>query len=178
MRHQPTGKATLILPHLDQQNQPQSNTPLIKTQLGRSASFCLLGGTSQRAYEQSGKVISTDSIKHTQGCILFSISFVYIVGTGTLCGAKFKIIDEGGKNMFKKNMGRLDRMVRFIVGAALIPIGLFLLGGWQGNLFGIIVAIFALVPLLTSLIGFCPGYIPFGISTLGKKQNSTKLSIT
>ncbi|MFQ5580924.1 MAG: DUF2892 domain-containing protein [Nitrospiria bacterium] len=78
--------------------------------------------------------------------------------------------------MFKKNMGRLDRIVRFIVGAALIPIGLFLLGGWQGNLFGIIVALFALVPLLTSLIGFCPGYIPFGISTLGKEQNSTKFS--
>ncbi len=35
--------------------------------------------------------------------------------------------------MFKKNMGRLDRIVRFIVEAALIPIGLFLLGGWQGK---------------------------------------------
>ena len=36
--------------------------------------------------------------------------------------------------MFKKNMGWLDRTVRFIVGVALIPTGLFLLGGWQGNL--------------------------------------------
>ena len=78
--------------------------------------------------------------------------------------------------MFKKNMGRLDRMVRFIVGAALIPAGLGGLGGWQGNLFGIIVTLLALVPLLTSLIGFCPGYIPFGISTLVREQHSAKFS--
>ena len=78
--------------------------------------------------------------------------------------------------MFKKNMGQLDRALRFIVGVALIPIGLFLLGGLQGNLPGILVAVFGVVPLLaTSLIGFCPGYIPFGISTLGRNANSTKL---
>ncbi len=78
--------------------------------------------------------------------------------------------------MFKKNMGRLDRTLRFIAGVILIPIGLFLLGGWQGNLIGILVVIFALVPLVTSLIGFCPGYVPFGISTRGKEQGSTTLS--
>jgi hypothetical protein len=78
--------------------------------------------------------------------------------------------------MFKKNMGQLDRALRFIAGVALIPIGLFLLGGLQGNLPGILVAIFGVVPLLaTSLIGICPGYIPFGISTLGRNANSTKL---
>ncbi len=80
--------------------------------------------------------------------------------------------------MVKQNMGRLDRTLRFIVGVALIPIGLFALGGWQGNLIGILVVAFALVPLVvTSLTGFCPGYIPFGISTtLGREQNPTKLS--
>jgi hypothetical protein len=78
--------------------------------------------------------------------------------------------------MFKQNMGQLDRTLRFIVGVALIPIGLFALSGWQGNLIGILVVAFALVPLVTSLTGFCPGYIPFGISTLGREQNPTKLS--
>lgn len=67
--------------------------------------------------------------------------------------------------MLRQNMGRLDRTVRFIVGAALIPIALFALGGWQGNLGGILVGAFAVVPLLTSLTGFCPAYVPFGIST-------------
>ena len=79
--------------------------------------------------------------------------------------------------MFKKNMGQLDRVLRFVVGVALIPTGLFLLGGLQGNLFGILIAVFGVVPLLvTSLTGFCPGYIPFGISTLGRNPNSIKLS--
>ncbi len=71
--------------------------------------------------------------------------------------------------MFKKNLGRADRMVRFVIGVALIPIGLFLLGGWQGNPDGVLVAILALAPLATSLIGFCPAYLPFGISTLKAK---------
>jgi hypothetical protein len=79
--------------------------------------------------------------------------------------------------MFKKNMGRLDRLLRFVAGAALVPIGLFLLGGWQGNLIGILVAVFGVVPLLvTGLTGFCPGYVPFGISTHGKEQGSTTRS--
>ena len=78
--------------------------------------------------------------------------------------------------MFKKNMGRLDRTLRFIVGVALVPIGLFALGGWQGTLIGLLVAAFALLPLVTSLTGFCPGYVPFGISTLDREQNPTKLS--
>jgi len=78
--------------------------------------------------------------------------------------------------MFKKNMGRFDRTVRFIAGVALIPIGLLFLGGWQGHLTGILVTVFALLPLVTSVTGFCPGYIPFGISTLGSEQTSTKVS--
>jgi hypothetical protein len=78
--------------------------------------------------------------------------------------------------MFKKNMGLLDRTVRFIVGVVLIPIGLLLLGGLQGNLTGVIIAVFALLPIVTSVTGFCPLYVPFGISTLGKEQRSTKIS--
>jgi len=78
--------------------------------------------------------------------------------------------------MFKKNMERFDRTVRFIAGGTLIPIGLLLLGGWQGQLTGILVTVFALLPLATSVTGYCPGYIPFGISTLGSEQPSTKVS--
>jgi hypothetical protein len=85
-------------------------------------------------------------------------------------------MDEGGKSMFKKNMGWLDRTVRFIAGVALIPTGLFLLGGWQGNLPGIVVTILALGPIVVSVTGFCPGYILIGISTLAREQYSTELS--
>lgn len=72
--------------------------------------------------------------------------------------------------MLRQNMGRLDRTVRFIAAVALIPIGLFALGGWQGSLSGILVEGLAVVLLLTSLTGFCPGYVPFGISTNAGKR--------
>ncbi len=78
--------------------------------------------------------------------------------------------------MFKKNMGRFDRTVRLIAGVALIPTGLVLLGGSQGHLTGILVTVFALLPIGTGVTGYCPGYIPFGISTLGSEQPSTKVS--
>ncbi len=71
-------------------------------------------------------------------------------------------------------MGRLDRTLRFFVGAVLIPTGLFALGGGQGNLIGIVVAAVAAMPILTGLAGFCPAYLPFGISTLGRDRNPAK----
>ncbi len=71
--------------------------------------------------------------------------------------------------MFKKNLGPLDRTVRLIVGVTLVAIGLFRLGGWRGNAHGIRVAFWALPPLATGVIGSCPAYVPFGISTL--KEN-------
>lgn len=67
--------------------------------------------------------------------------------------------------MLRKNVGGLDRTFRFIAGVALIPTGLFVLGGSRGNIIGIIAAAFALIPLATSVIGFCPAYVPFRIST-------------
>jgi hypothetical protein len=72
--------------------------------------------------------------------------------------------------MFKRNVGRLDRSVRFIAGVALVAIGLLPLGGWQGNSTGVDVALFALLPLATGLFGFCPTYALFGISTQGEKR--------
>ncbi len=72
--------------------------------------------------------------------------------------------------MFKRNVGRLDRIVRLIAGVALALIGLFLLGGWQGNSTGVDVALFALLPLATGLIGICPTYMLFGISTREEKR--------
>ena len=74
--------------------------------------------------------------------------------------------------MLRKNVGGFDRALRFVVGVALILVGLFVLGGWQGNVVGIIVAAFALIPLVTSLIGFCPAYVPFQISTRSDDEGS------
>lgn len=73
--------------------------------------------------------------------------------------------------MFKKNVGRLDCTIRLILGISLALIGLFLLGGWQGNSAGVDLALFALWPLMTGLFGFCGIYALLGISTLEKNTD-------
>ncbi len=75
--------------------------------------------------------------------------------------------------MLKTNLGRLDRTLRFIVGIALGLIGLFPLGGWQGNSTGVDVVLFSLWPLLTALFGFCGIYALLGISTRARKKQDT-----
>lgn len=61
-----------------------------------------------------------------------------------------------------KNEGKIDRVLRVIVGAALLSlvfVGPQTAWGWIG-----------LVPLLTGLIGNCPVYSLFGLNTCGLKQ--------
>ena len=64
-----------------------------------------------------------------------------------------------------KNMGNLDRALRLIV---VLAIGIaYLMGALSGTL-AIVLGIVAAAFLLTSLIGTCPAYLPFGLSTRGK----------
>ncbi len=62
----------------------------------------------------------------------------------------------------KPNMGTADRIIRFII-AAIVAV-LFFTGAISGTL-GIVLMVLAGVFVLTSLIGFCPLYAPFGIRT-------------
>ena len=80
--------------------------------------------------------------------------------------------------MFKTNEGILDRIMRVTLGLVLLPVGLFLLGGWQGRVLGLVVAGFSALPLITGLTGFCPLYVPFGVSTLEKEQELTAKLMT
>jgi hypothetical protein len=64
--------------------------------------------------------------------------------------------------MVKKNMGTIDRVVRVLLALAVLI--LYLTNIISGTL-AIILGILALVFLLTSLISFCPLYVPFKIST-------------
>jgi DUF2892 family protein len=72
--------------------------------------------------------------------------------------------------MFKQNEGIIDRTLRVLLALILLPIGLFWLGGLRGAVPGLVVAGFSLLPLITGLTGFCPLYVPFGISTLEKEK--------
>jgi hypothetical protein len=65
----------------------------------------------------------------------------------------------------KKNMGAADRIVRTIIGVAIIV--LYVAGQITGTA-AIILGILTVILLATSITGVCPGYWPFGISTLKK----------
>jgi len=65
----------------------------------------------------------------------------------------------------KKNMGTIDKAIRLVVAVAIAV--LFYTGVITGVL-GIVLQVLAAVFVLTSLISFCPLYLPFGINT-GRK---------
>lgn len=69
----------------------------------------------------------------------------------------------------KKNMGPADRIIRVLL-AALFAYLYF--GGVVTGTWGIVLVVLGGVFLLTSLVGFCPLYAPFGISTCPAKKTS------
>ncbi len=60
-----------------------------------------------------------------------------------------------------KNIGKIDKALRIIIGIAALGLGYYYQSWW--GLLGII-------PLATAFIGSCPAYLPFGISTCAKKN--------
>ncbi len=68
------------------------------------------------------------------------------------------------------NVGPIDRAIRAIVGLLLIayaiPIG-FPETGWNW------VGWIGIVPLLTAIVGFCPAYTVFGLSTCSTQRQTS-----
>ncbi len=62
-----------------------------------------------------------------------------------------------------KNVGNIERVLRIIVGLAVIAWGVT-----SSNLWGAV----GLVPLLTGVIGWCPPYSIFGFNTCSVKPKS------
>jgi len=69
------------------------------------------------------------------------------------------------KRKMKKNMGTIDKVIRILV-AVVIAI-LFYTNVITG-LLGIVLMVLGAIFVVTSLISFCPLYLPFSINT-GKK---------
>ena len=67
----------------------------------------------------------------------------------------------------KKNMGVIDRIFRVCVAAFL---AVLYFRGYVSGLTGIIAIVVAVVFLLTSIVGNCPLYSLFGISTCRSKK--------
>jgi hypothetical protein len=68
----------------------------------------------------------------------------------------------------KKNMGNIDRIIRLII-AGIIAILFF--SNLISGVLGIVLLVLAIIFLLTSLISFCPLYMPFRIKTSQEKRN-------
>lgn len=62
----------------------------------------------------------------------------------------------------KKNMGNIDRALRLI---AAIAVGVLYGLGYISGTLAIVLGVIAVAFLATSLIGWCPFYLPLGIST-------------
>ena len=62
----------------------------------------------------------------------------------------------------KRNMSNVDRIIRVIVAAVFAYL---YFGGIVTGTLGIILVVLGAVFVLTSLVAFCPLYLPFKIST-------------
>lgn len=65
----------------------------------------------------------------------------------------------------KTNVGTIDRIIRVILGLGILGAGYYF-KNWLG--------LIGIVPLLTAFVGFCPAYLPFGLSTCAKPDQSKK----
>ena len=64
------------------------------------------------------------------------------------------------------NMGKADRTIRILIA---IAIGVLYYAGMISGTTAIVLGIIAAILVLTSLVGFCPAYYPFKISSRRKK---------
>lgn len=68
----------------------------------------------------------------------------------------------------KKNMGSADKIIRIVL--AVVFVALYFTDVVTG-IWGYVLLALAAIFLLTSLIGTCPLYLPFGLSTCKTKKD-------
>lgn len=62
----------------------------------------------------------------------------------------------------KKNMGAADRIIRTLIA---VVIGVLFFKGVISGVLGVVLGILAIIFLATSLVGWCPMYLPLKLST-------------
>ena len=66
----------------------------------------------------------------------------------------------------KKNMGTIDRAIRVFLA---IVVAILYITGYISGTAAILLGIFAAIFIITSIVGFCPLYVPFKINTCKKE---------
>jgi hypothetical protein len=79
--------------------------------------------------------------------------------TDSRCGSQYL-------GVMKRNMGVVDRIVRLVL-AAVVAVLYFM--GLLSPVAAIILGVIAVVFVVTAIVGICPLYLLFGISTKRKK---------
>jgi Protein of unknown function (DUF2892) len=72
----------------------------------------------------------------------------------------------------KTNMGSADRIIRVAIAVSFLSL---YYKGLIGDTWGIVLVALSSIFVLTSLVGTCPLYLPFGLSTLRKKLGTKNL---
>ena len=72
----------------------------------------------------------------------------------------------------KKNMGTADRVLRLVVAIGIAA--LYLMGSIT-EVVAIVLGVVAVVFLATGISGYCPGYVPLGISTRKGSVDSVRV---
>ncbi|MFN3604872.1 MAG: DUF2892 domain-containing protein [Leptonema sp. (in: bacteria)] len=56
----------------------------------------------------------------------------------------------------KQNVGKVDRIIRILIGLVMIGVGIFYQSWWGA---------IGIIPIITGGLGWCPAYLPFNINT-------------
>ncbi len=59
------------------------------------------------------------------------------------------------------NVGKVDKVLRIVLGLVLIALG-FVFNSWWGAI--------GIIPLATAGLGWCPLYLPLGVSTCAREK--------
>jgi hypothetical protein len=69
-----------------------------------------------------------------------------------------------------KNVGKIDRTLRLLLGLILVWLGVFVLNGKDGDIIGIFVALISLMPFYMAVTRSCFVFRWFKIHSLSKKE--------
>jgi hypothetical protein len=69
-----------------------------------------------------------------------------------------------------KNVGKIDRTLRFLLALFLVWLGVFVLNGKEGNVIGILVALISLLPFYMAVTRSCFVFRWFKVHSLSIKE--------